>query len=136
LAFNTSFFEGSHPPDSDEFFRKWMMRSLRILKREHGLTADKSAKVESRVQLTPEQYTELVIDAGFEINEMDMNRVEVPHEGWFHISGFSDWIEGVMPGVPLDKGRDSLQKGLAEIWEEMNLTSIPRIWMSVSASKA
>jgi trans-aconitate methyltransferase len=136
LAFNTSFFEGSHPPDSHEFFRKWMMRSLRILKREYGLTADKSAKVESRVQLTPEQYTELVIDAGFEINEMDMNRVEVPHEGWFHISGFSDWIEGVMPGVPLEKGRDSLQKGLAEIWEEMNLTSIPRIWMSVSASKA
>ena len=65
-----------------------------------------------------------------------MHRVEVPHEGWFHISGFSDWIEGVMPGVPLDKGRDSLQKGLAEIWEEMNLTSIPRVWMSVSASKA
>ena len=28
FAFNTSFFEGSHPEDSHEFFRKWMMRSL------------------------------------------------------------------------------------------------------------
>ena len=29
LAFNTSFFEGSHPPESHDFYRRWMMRSLR-----------------------------------------------------------------------------------------------------------
>ena len=28
LAFNTSFFEGSHPPESHDFYRRWMMRSL------------------------------------------------------------------------------------------------------------
>ena len=55
-------------------------------------------------------------------------------EGWHHISGFSDWIEGILPGIPLDIGRDVLQKSLAEIWEELKLNSIPRIWLSVSAS--
>ncbi len=135
FAFNTSFFEGSHPEDSHEFFRKWMMRSLRILKREYGLSADKSAKVSSRVQIKAENYIELVENAGFKVLVNDFNRVEVPHEGWHHISGFSDWIEGVMPGVPLDKGREALQKGLAQIWEEMELKTIPRIWLSVSAAK-
>jgi ubiquinone/menaquinone biosynthesis C-methylase UbiE len=135
FAFNTSFFEGSHPEDSHEFFRKWMMRSLRILKREYGLSADKSAKVESRVQLTADNYIKLVEEAGFKILVNDFNRVEVPHEGWHHISGFSDWIEGVMPGVPLDKGREALQKGLAQIWAEMELKTIPRVWLSVSAAK-
>lgn len=136
FAFNTSFFEGSHPPDSHEFFRKWMMRSLRILKREYGLSADKSKKVESRVQLTADQYRELVEEAGFKVEVNDLNRVEVPIDGWHHISGFSDWIEGVMPGVPLDAGRQALQKGLAEIWKEMNLKTVPRIWLSISASPA
>ena len=135
FAFNTSFFEGSHPEDSHEFFRKWMMRSLRILKREHGLSASKSDKVESRVQLTAADYVDLVEDAGFKVLVNDLNRVEVPHSGWHHISGFSDWIEGVMPGVPLDKGREALQKGLAQIWEEMELKTIPRVWLSVSAAK-
>ena len=136
FAFNTSFFDGSHPPDSHEFFRKWMMRSLRILKREHGVSADKAAKVESRVQLTADQYIEFVENAGFRVEVNDLNRVEVPHEGYHHISGFSDWIEGVMPGVPLETGREALQKGLGQIWDEMNLQTIPRVWLSVSASRA
>jgi ubiquinone/menaquinone biosynthesis C-methylase UbiE len=135
FAFNTSFFEGSHPPDSHEFFRKWMMRSLRILKREHGLSVDKAAKVEARVHLTVDEYREIVEKAGFEVKVNDLKRVEVPHEGWHHISGFSDWIEGVMPGVPLESGREALQKGLGQIWDEMNLKTIPRIWLSVSASR-
>ncbi len=135
FAFNTSFYEGSHPDDSLVFFRKWMMRSLRILKREYGLSIDKSQKVESRVQLTADNYIELVENAGFKVVVNDFNRVEVPHEGWHHISGFSDWIEGVMPGVPLDVGRQSLQKGLAQIWDEMNLKTVPRVWFSVSAAK-
>jgi ubiquinone/menaquinone biosynthesis C-methylase UbiE len=135
FAFNTSFYEGSHPDDSLEFFRKWMMRSLRILKREHGLSADKSKKVESRVQLKAQDYIDLVENAGFKVLVNDFNRVEVPHEGWHHISGFSDWIEGVMPGVPLDVGREALQKGLAQIWDEMNLKTVPRVWLSVSAAK-
>tara|TARA_Y100001934_G_scaffold237277_2_gene289327 strand:+ start:21187 stop:22011 length:825 start_codon:yes stop_codon:yes gene_type:complete len=135
FAFNTSFFEGSHPEDSLLFFRKWMMRSLRILKREHGMVPEKTAKVQSRVQLNADDYINLVEDAGFKVLVNDLNRVDVPHEGWHHISGFSDWIEGVMPGVPLDVGRRVLQKGLAQTWDEMNLKTVPRVWLSVSAAK-
>ncbi|MBC63502.1 MAG: hypothetical protein CL746_04165 [Chloroflexi bacterium] len=134
LAFNTSFFEGSHPEDSLEFFRKWMLRSLRKVKKEYGLSAKKSDKVQSRVQLNQEEYKNLLIDNGFEINAIKTNRIDVPIEGWHYISGFSDWIEGILPGIPLDIGREVLQKSLAEIWEELKLKSIPRIWLSVSAS--
>ena len=31
LAFNTSFYDGSHPDDSLEFYRKWMFRSYAII---------------------------------------------------------------------------------------------------------
>jgi len=44
LAINTSFFDGSHPPQTGEFYRRWMMRSLRILKREYGMMPDRAQK--------------------------------------------------------------------------------------------
>ncbi len=137
LAFNTSFFEGSHPPESHDFYRRWMMRSLRTLRRDHGLLPDKNAdKTGARRQLTAEEYEDLLKEAGFEIVRLENTRVQVPESGFHHISGFRDWIEGVMPGVPLGKGRDALQKSLKQVFKEMELETVPRIWLGVTAKKA
>ena len=136
LAINTSFFEGSHPPESEEFYRRWLMRSLRILKREYGMMPQASQKVESRQHLTAAEYEQLFEESGFKIVKSEVADIDVPESGWFHISGFKDWIEGVMPGVPLDVGREALQKGLRQVFEERQLTTIPRRWLSISAARA
>jgi len=85
-----------------------MIRSLRVLKSEYGISPEKSDKVESRNQLTPDEYESILNEAGFDVLVKDIQRIEVPHDGYHHISGFSDWIEGILPGVPLDKGCESL----------------------------
>ncbi len=136
LAINTSFFDGSHPPASEEFFRRWLMRSLRILKREHGVMPDASKKVESRQHLTAAEYEILLEDSGFTIVKSEVADIDVPESGWYHISGFRDWIEGVLPGVPLDVGRQALQKGLRQVFEERQIQTIPRRWLSISAARA
>ncbi len=137
LAFNTSFFEGSHPPESHDFYRRWMMRSLRTLRSDYGLFPDKNAdKTGARQQLSANEYTELLDAAGFENVKVENIRVDVPESGFHHISGFSDWIEGVMPGVPLGTGRDALQKSLKQVFKEMNLETVPRVWLGVTATKA
>ena len=76
------------------------MRSLRILKREHGMSPDAAQKVESRQHLSAEQYEQLLEESGFRIVKSEVADIDVPESGWFHISGFRDWIEGVLPGVP------------------------------------
>jgi len=45
LAFNTTFFGGSNPPETEVFYRRWMTRAIRLLKKNHGLlpTRDKVA---------------------------------------------------------------------------------------------
>jgi hypothetical protein len=136
LALNTSFFHGSHPPESEEFFRRWLMRSLRILKREHGMMPDAAQKVESRQHLSQEEYESLLESSGFAIIKSEVADIEVPESGWFHISGFKDWIEGVLPGVPLNIGRQALQKGLGQVFEERQITTVPRRWLSISAARA
>ena len=135
-VFNSSFFKGAHTPEPECFARKWMMKSLRMLKREHGLRAVRSDKAEARQQLTPEEYYGLLRDGGFEIAAEEIHRIEVPLDGWHDISGFQDFIEGVMPGVPLDIARECLQKACRETWEEMTLDTVPRNWMMVVASRA
>jgi ubiquinone/menaquinone biosynthesis C-methylase UbiE len=136
LAINTSFYDGSHPPESEDFYRRWLMRSLRILKREHGMKPDGALKVESRQHLTKEDYEELLVSSGFTIVKSEVSDIDVPESGWFHISGFRDWIEGVMPGVPLEAGKDALQKGLRQVFEERELVTVPRRWLSISAARA
>ena len=89
-----------------------MMRSLRILRSEYGLSPDRSVKVESRKQLTPEEYRTLVEGHGFRIAREEIETVQVPLDGWRDISAFRDFIAGVMPGVPMDKASEALQKGL------------------------
>lgn len=136
LAINTSFFDGSSPPAAEDFYRKWLMRSLRILRREHGLMPQAAAKVESRQHLTQGEYEQLLSESGFRIVKTEVKDVDVPIDGWHYISGFRDWIEGVMPGVPLEKGRDALQRGLRQVFEERNLVTVPRRWLSISAARA
>ena len=133
FAFNTSFFEGAHPPETMLFARKWMMRSARILRREYGLSPDRSAKVESRRQLTPDEYRGLLEEHGFRVVKQEIETVPVPMDGWRDISAFRDFIGGVMPGVPLDKASEALQAGCEQVFAEMKLDFVPRNWLRVVA---
>ena len=135
FAFNTSFYEGGHPPETEQWYRRWMFRSIRILRSEYGLSPAKTQKVEARQHLTVEQYTGLLKDRGFEIKEKRENTIQVPLEGWVLISQFEDWIIGVMPGVPLKEASESLQKAAVQLFEEMKVNFVSRNWLEIVAVK-
>ena len=133
FAFNTSFYAGGHPPETDQWYRRWMFRTVRILRSEYGLSPVKADRVESRQHLTEDQYTDLLKARGFEIKEKRVNTIQVPLEGWVLISQFEDWITGVLPGVPLKEASEALQKGAAQVFEEMKVNFIPRNWLEIVA---
>jgi ubiquinone/menaquinone biosynthesis C-methylase UbiE len=135
FAFNTSFYEGGHTKGTEQWYRKWMFRSIRILRAEFGLTPVRANKVESRRHISAEQYVDILSSKGFNIREKRITTVDVPLEGWVLISQFEDWINGVMPGVPLDPARESLQKAATQLFEEMNITFISRDWLDIVAVK-
>ncbi|MEE9165904.1 MAG: class I SAM-dependent methyltransferase [Candidatus Neomarinimicrobiota bacterium] len=133
FAFNTSFFRGGQPTESRQFYGRWMLKSLKYLKRTYELFPIKSEKVEARKQLAPEEYEELLTKHGLRIRRREIHTVHMPLNGWLSISKFKDFIDGVMPGVPLDKGSDSLQKGAIETFKELGIESVPRNWLYVIA---
>jgi ubiquinone/menaquinone biosynthesis C-methylase UbiE len=135
FSFNTSFYEGAEPPESEQFYRKWMIKALRILKSEYGMSPDKT-KVEARHRLTQEDYVKLLEDNGFKIQKCEVVQVEMPLSGFESISEYSLWIEGVLPGVPLEEGAASLREGARQAFQELGLKFSPRNWLLVVASRS
>ena len=133
FAFNTSFFEGGQTPESRKFYRKWMLKSSRILRQEYGLKPARVEKVESRKHLTVDEYRALVERHGLSVVRHEIDSVNVPIEGWLDISGFEYFITGIMPGVPLDKASAALQKGLTQTFEEMKIQYVSRNWLDMLA---
>ncbi len=135
FSFNTSFYQGAEPPEAELFYRRWMMKALRVLKKEYGLSPDKT-RVEARHRLTEDEYIALLKSNGFKVRDKEVVTVQVPLSGFEAISQYSLWIEGVLPGVPLEAGAHALAKGARLAFEELGITESPRNWLLVVASRA
>jgi len=135
FSFNTSFYLGAEPPEAELFYRRWMMKALRVLKKEYGLSPDKT-RVEARRRLTEDEYVALLKSNGFKVRNKEVVQVQVPLSGFEAISEYSLWIEGVLPGVPLEAGAHALTEAARLTFEELGITESPRNWLLVVASRA
>ncbi|MFQ5797716.1 MAG: class I SAM-dependent methyltransferase [Bacteroidota bacterium] len=133
FAFNTAFFDGAIPSETEQFYRRWMLKAIRFLNRQYNLMPQKAPKVEARKPLTPEQYVELLERQNFALRHREICPVAMPLEGWLGISQYEEFISGALRGIPLEQGCHALQEGVRQTFQEMNLEAVPRNWLSVVA---
>ncbi len=134
LAFNSTFFNGAYVEGTGGFWRRWVVRSVQAL-REKGIDvqhchADKAAAMQ---WLTPDEYAALCTEAGLRPTTVELVRVEMTRESLQDIGRFSLFIEGALPGVPLEQGSWALQQGLDRTMEELKVSSVPRNWLEFVA---
>jgi len=134
FSFNTTFFDGAEPPESQQFYKRWMLRALRLLKSKYDLYPTRK-KVEARQRLTEEEYDHLMTDHGFAVKSREMVKVDMPLQSFEDISEYELWIKGVLPGIPLKIGAEVLKEAVAETFAELTLTSSPRNWLLMVACK-
>jgi len=134
LAFNTTFFNGAYVEGTGAFWRRWIVRSVQVL-RERGLDVERTVKTTARQFLSADEYAELCVKAGFRRPAIELVRVEMTPESMRDIGRFSLFIEGALPGVPLDKGSAALKFGARAAFAELGLKTSPRNWLLVVASK-
>ncbi len=135
FLFNTTFFDVAEPPESHQFYRRWMLRALRILKSSYHLSPTKE-KVEARRRLTEAEYAQMVKDHGFTVKSKEMVRVDMSLKSFEDISEYELWIQGTLPGIPLEIGAEVLKEAVDETFDELGLSSSPRNWLLMAASKA
>lgn len=135
FSFSTTFFQGADPPETEQFYRRWMMKALRTLKARYGLMPARAEKVLARRPLSVAQYVSLLEEAGFQVRQREIVPVDMTLKAWEDLSEYSLAIEGIMPGVPLEVASEALKVGVRETFAELGLKSTPRNWLLMVSSK-
>jgi ubiquinone/menaquinone biosynthesis C-methylase UbiE len=130
LAFNSTFFNGAYVEGTSRFWRRWVVRAVQAV-RERGIDvqhthADRAMAMQ---WLSPDEYAALCTAAGFRPTTVELLRVEMTPESLEDIGRFSLFIEGALPGVPLEAGAEALKLGLRQTIDELGVTTVPRNWL-------
>ena len=116
-------------------WRRWIVRAVQAL-RERGLDVHHTEKATARDFLSPEQYSALCVAAGFAPPAIELVKVNFTFESMVDIARFSLFIEGALPGVPLEEGARALEIGLVRTMNELGVSTVPRFWMEAVATAA
>lgn len=135
LAFNSTFFAGAEPPESLQFYRRWMLRALRALKTDYGTAPARGSRAAARQRVSPDEYQLLLDRAGFAVERLEVVQVKVPVAFFRSLSGLSDFMEGVLPGVAYETAGKVLARAATETFQELGLQSSPRGWLLVVAQR-
>src|SRR5712691_3666645 len=132
FAFNTTFFNGAYVEGTAAFWRRWIVRAVQVL-RERGFDVKHSEHAVAREFLTADQYADLCVQAGFARPTVQFVRIAMTPESLEDIGRFSLFIEGALPGVPLEQGAEALREGLRRALAETGLATVPRNWLECVA---
>ena len=133
FAFNTTFFNGAYVEGTTGFWRRWVVRAVQVL-RERGLDVQRDGKAVARQFLSADEYADLCVQAGFARPKVELVRIEMTPESLEDIGHYSLFIEGALPGVPLEAGAEALKEGLRRAQEDTGFTNVPRNWLECLAT--
>lgn len=137
LAINSSFYTGAYAPGSERFYHLWTRRALGWLRANHpGVRTSRQEKAMAMQWLSADGYAEVLAECGLKVVDRAEELVQMPLSSWQDIGRYWLFIEGALPGVPIPIGAEALYNAAAQAFEELGLTSVPRVWLQIVAQKA
>ncbi len=135
FAFSTAFFRGAEPEETLSFYRGWLFRALRCLRKTYNLTPQRE-KAPARIGLTVEEYRKLLEDGRLFPSDVKLVQVDLSLTACRALTRFDDFVEGVLPGIPLEVACEVLEKTLVETFEALDMSVLARNWLLVVAVKS
>jgi len=132
LAFNSTFFNGAYVEGTSGFWRRWIVRSVQAL-REKGLDVKHEGHAAAMEWLSADQYSAALKETGYCPTTVERLQVDMTRQALIDIGHFSLFIEGALPGVPLEEGAQALEVGLERTMAELKVEAVPRYWLEVVA---
>jgi ubiquinone/menaquinone biosynthesis C-methylase UbiE len=132
LGFNSTFFAGAYVEGTSGFWRRWVVRAVQAL-REKGMDVKHDGHAAAMKWFSADDYAAACEAAGLRPTTVELVKVEMTRESLADIGQFSLFIEGALPGVPLEEGSEALIKGLDRTIEELKVESVSRNWLEVVA---
>lgn len=130
FSFNSTFFHGAYTEGTQRFYKLWVLRAMRWLQ-DQGYAVTRGVKATAMQWVTVDEYRGLLRATGFGDPQIELHEKTLNQQSLEDIGSFSLFIEGALPGVPLEIGAEALRRGVAEAFHELKLSSIPRNWLQV-----
>jgi SAM-dependent methyltransferase len=132
LGFNSTFFAGAYVEGTSGFWRRWVVRAVQAL-REKGIAVKHEGHAAAMKWLSADDYAAACTAAGFRPTSVELVTVDMTYASLADIGRFSLFIEGALPGVPLEAGSEALRVGLERTMDELKVERVPRNWLEVVA---
>jgi ubiquinone/menaquinone biosynthesis C-methylase UbiE len=137
FACNTGFYQGAYVEGTDRFYRLWTTKAVRWLRKEHPeVRLSRDARAVAREWLDADEYVDQLYRSGFRHVESFQEIGLISLDAWRDIGHYWLFIEGALPGVPLELGAAALETAVYQVGEEMGITATPRNWLQLIAMKA
>ena len=86
-------------------------------------------------QLDREGYIYLLKEGGFRNVDAVEEQAIMTLDSWRDLGQYWLFIEGALPGIPLNLGAEALGISVYQAGEELGLTGVPRNWLQIIAHK-
>ncbi len=137
FACNSAFYEGTYVEGTERFYRLWTRRAVGWLRQEHPEAhLSREAKAVAMQWLRPEEYIDLLKQAGFKTVETTSQDVFISLDAWRDLGQYWLFIEGALPGIPLALAASALEHAVYQTGQELGLTEVARTWLQIIALKA
>jgi ubiquinone/menaquinone biosynthesis C-methylase UbiE len=146
FTFNSSFYAGTMPKDSEKFHHEWIKQALAFVNlkdeesRKQGLGGipRKRGTVRrafSKKWLSVEEWTGLLESQGFEIRRV-YERVVLLNQRCFEtIGAYAGLASVLLSGYPVKLASEALQVTVGPSLGAVNMEVVPRNWLEVTAIK-
>lgn len=134
LAMNTTFYTGGLADDSKAFYGRWIRRAVVEINRACPHRT-KSARAQSTQTLTPSDYLDLLIGAGFRVLEVRERRVLLSQAAVRAISGYRDFAMGALRAneEEAEDASRALQGTVQQTFRDLHMKYLPRNWLEIIA---
>ena len=137
FACNSGFYDGTYVEGTERFYRLWTNKAVRWLRKEHpDVRLSREAKAMAMQWQGKDEYIHQLRQGGFGRVEAFQEIGLISIDAWSDIGHYWLFIEGALPGVPLDVGAAALERAAYQAGEEMGIGATPRNWLQLIASKA
>jgi ubiquinone/menaquinone biosynthesis C-methylase UbiE len=137
FACNSAFYEGTYVEGTERFYRLWTRRAVGWLRQEHPeVHLSREAKAVAMQWLGPEEYIDLLKQAGFKTVETTSQDVFISLDAWRDLGQYWLFIEGALPGIPLALAASALEQAVYQAGQELGLAEVARTWLQIIAFKA
>jgi ubiquinone/menaquinone biosynthesis C-methylase UbiE len=145
FGFNTSFYAGTFPEGTHQFYLEWLKRaSQRIVERSRKRVEDGGEPIK-RVRgtthrafqvrwLTPSEWSEELAQAGFREEDVHQREVLLSGRSFAAVGAYAGMAEVLLSGYPVEEASFALQSTAEEAVEAMNLPAVPRNWLEMWAT--